>query len=80
MVLYFTNSLSSSIQKNINLLFLTLKVLTYPLNLGNIKTNNVITLSKCPIKYLELVFVSTNFEITIFLLSASQIFIGIFAT
>ena len=43
----------------------TLNVLTYPLILGIIKTNGVITLYKHPIKYLGLVFVSTNFEITI---------------
>ena len=54
-----------------NLLFsslcpsLTLNVLAYPLILGIIKTNGLIALSKYSIKYLELVFVSINFEITI---------------
>ena len=57
---------------------LTLKVLRYPLILGNIKTNGVIISSKYPIKYLELFFVSTNFEMTISLTSISQIFIGLF--
>ena len=67
----FSNSFSSSIQKDINLLFLSLfsssawNALTYLLPLGNIKTNGLITLSNYPIKYLELVFVSTYFEMTI---------------
>ena len=53
--------------KDFNLLFhsLTLNVLTYPLILGIIKTNGLIVLSQYPIKYLELVFVCTNFEKTI---------------
>ena len=42
----------------------TLDVLTYPLILSIIKTYDLIALSKYPIKYLELVFVLTNFEIT----------------
>ena len=46
MVLYFSDSFSSSIRKDINLLFLSLKVLTYPLILGNIKTNVLTTSSK----------------------------------
>ena len=64
-VLYFSNSFSSSIRKDTNLLFpsLTLNVLTYPLVLGIIKTNSLIVLSKYPIKCLELVFLLTNFEI-----------------
>ena len=68
MVLYSYNSLSSSIRKYIYLLFLflspslSLNVLTYPFILGNIKTNGLITASKHPIKYLEIFFVSTNFE------------------
>ena len=45
---------------------LTLNVLTYPLILGVIKTNGLMVLSKYPIKYLQLVFVLTNFEITIY--------------
>ena len=70
MVLDFTNSFSSSVRKEISLLFLslspssTLNALINPLILGNMKINGLITLSKYPIKYLELVFVSTNFEIT----------------
>ena len=84
--LYFSNSLSSFVRKNINLLFLclsasvTLNVLTYPLILGIIKTNGLLTLYKYPIKYLELLFVVTNFEITISLTLTSQIFIGFFPT
>ena len=56
---------SSSIQEDINLLFLSLNVLTYLLTLGNIKTNALIASSKYLIKYLELIFVSINFEIII---------------
>ena len=68
-----------------NLLFsslcpsLTLNVLAYPLILGIIKTNGLIALSKYSIKYLELVFVSINFEITILSTLTSQFFIGFFA-
>ena len=57
MVSYFSNSSSSSIHKDTNLLYLplslslTLKVLTYPLILGNFKTNGLMTLSKYPIKH-----------------------------
>ena len=43
--------------------------------LGNIKADGLKTLSKYPIKYLELVFVSINFEITILSTSSSKIFI-----
>ena len=46
MVLCFSNSLSSFIQKGINLLFLSIKILTYPHIIGNIKTNGLITLCK----------------------------------
>ena len=83
--LYFSNSSSSYIQKYISLLFLylslysTLNALTYPLILGIIKTNGLIVLSKYPIKYLESVCVSTNFEITILSTLTYQIFIGLFA-
>ena len=52
-----------------------LNVLTYLLILGIIKTHGLIVLSKYPIKYLELVFVLTNFEITILSTLTSQIFI-----
>ena len=74
-------------RKHIELLFsflsssLTLNVVTYPLILGNIKTNCLITISKYPIKQLELVFVSTNFEITNlsnFINITSQISLGFF--
>ena len=58
---------------------LTLNVLTYPLILSNIKTNGLIYLSKNPIKYLQTVFVSPNFEITILSILTSQIFIVFFA-
>ena len=56
--LYFFNSFSSSIQKDVNLLILssTLNVSTYPLVLGIMKTNGLIASSKYSIKYLELVF------------------------
>ena len=57
MVLYFFNSLSSTMLKEMNLLILPLKVLTYPSILGNIKTNG---------RYLEeLLLVSIDFDITI---------------
>ena len=45
----------------------------YPLILKNIKTNGFITSSKYSTKYLELVFVSINFEMTILLTSTFQI-------
>ena len=55
-----------------------LNVLTYPLILGIIKTNGlIIILNFTPIKYLELVFVSINFEITILSTLTSQIFSSI---
>ena len=57
---------------------LTLNVLTYPLISGIIKTDSLIVLSKYQIKYLELVFVSINFEITILSTLTSTIFIGFF--
>ena len=44
-----------------------------------VKINGLITLSKYPIKYVELVFVSTNFEITILSSLTSQILTGYFA-
>ena len=71
----------TSIQKYISLLFLflstslTLSVLISLLIWGNVDTNNFITLYKYPIKYLELLFVSTNFEVAILLKSPSQVFI-----
>ena len=70
MVLYFSNSFSPSIRKYINLLFLslspslTLNVLTNQLALIISKQSRM-TLSNYPRKYLEIVFVSTNFVITI---------------
>ena len=85
MALYFSNSLSSSIWKNINLLFLclssslTLKDLTYPLILDNIESNGLITSSKYPVRYLGLVFCSNNFEATVLSTLTSQVFIDFFA-
>ena len=61
MVLCFSNSFSPFIWKDINLWFLSLypfftfNVLTYPLILGNIKTNGLITSSTYPIKILRTV-------------------------
>ena len=53
-----------SICKDINIyLFFSLKVLTYPVILGYIKTNGLKTSSKYPLKYSEIFFVSLNFEI-----------------
>ena len=46
----------------------------YTITSNNIKTNYLIT-SKYPVKYSELVFVSTNFEITILSKLTSQIII-----
>ena len=60
-------------------LSLTLKVLTYPLNLDNTETNAPIVLPEYPIDYLDLVFVSIEFEMTILLTSTSQVFSGAFA-
>ena len=54
----------------------SLKVLIYPLILGNIKTNGISTLSEYLIKYLELVLVSINVEKTILLTSTSQNLFG----
>ena len=60
------------------LFIFNLNVLTYPPILGIIKTNSLISLSKYPIKYSGLVFVLTNFEITILARLTSQIFIVFF--
>ena len=63
-----------------NLLFLflspvlSLNVLTYPLSLGNIKTNGFITSSKYPIKHLDFFFLSTNFEMTILSILTSNFY------
>ena len=54
----------------------SLSVLTCPLVLDIIKTNGFIFLSKYPIKYLELVFVLTDIEITTLSTLPSQIFIS----
>ena len=43
---------------------------------GIIKTNGLISLSKYPIKYLELVLVLTDFEITILRTLSFRMFIG----
>ena len=75
MVLYFSDIFSLSICKDVNLLFFFLKFLIYPLIPGNTKTNGLITSFKCKIKYLELFFLSINFETTILLISTSQVLI-----
>ena len=66
--------------KDINLLFpfLTLNVIAYPLILDIFKTTGLTVLSEYPIKYLELVFILTNFEIAILSTLTSQIFVGLF--
>ena len=58
---------------------LTLNVSPYQLILGVIKINGLIALSDCPIKYLELVFILTNFEITISSTLTFQVSIGFLA-
>ena len=76
MVLYFSNSFSSSIRKDINFLFLflssslPLSFLTYLLSLGNIKANGLILRNS---------FFPTSFEVTILSTLTSEIFIGLFA-
>ena len=50
----------------------SLKVLTYPLILGNMKSNGLITSSKYPFRYLGLLFVSINFVTTILSISPSK--------
>ena len=86
MILYFSYSLSVSIQNGINLslLFLSLspslslKVLTQQLISSNIKTNNdliLITSSKYLMKYLEFFF-RFNPEITLLLTSSFYWFFG----
>ena len=77
---YFCNSFLSYLRKGINLLFLflcssfSLNILTYPLIIGNIKTNCL----KCVIKHLELIFVITNFDMTISSTLTSHMFLGLF--
>ena len=73
MVIYFSNNLSSSLSPS-----LRLNVLTYLLIFDDIKTNGFITLSKYLMKYLQLSFVSTNFQMTILLTSTSQTFVVFF--
>ena len=43
----------------------SLKVLTYTLILGNIKTNGLITTTKNPLVYYEIFFIPIKFEVTI---------------
>ena len=78
LILYFCNSLSLSMQKDINLLFLPLppSLSKYSLILGNVKTIGLITssTSKDPVTCLKIFFVSTNFEMTILIMSTSQSF------
>ena len=57
----------------------TFKVLTYSPILDNIKTNDLITISKYPIESLDLVFILINFEMTILLGRTYQILITFFA-
>ena len=88
MVLYFSNGLSSSMSKYINLLFLllslspplSLKVQIYPPILVNIKTNGFIRSSKYKIRYLKLFFVLIDFEIIILSTSIYQVLIGFYST
>ena len=61
MILYFSNSLLSFIREDINLFFF----LSPPLIFRISRANGLITSSKYPIKYLELFFVITNFEVSI---------------
>ena len=73
MALCFCNSFSSSMRNGINLLLLflsstlSLNVSTYPWVLGNINTYGFIASSRYPIKHLNLLFISINFEMTILL-------------
>ena len=60
------------------LLFLSPKVLTYPLILGNIKSYGLTTSFKYQIKYLELFFILNNFGITMLSTPISKIFISFF--
>ena len=62
MILYFSNSLLSFIREDINLFFF---FLSPPLIFRISRANGLITSSKYPIKYLELFFVVTNFEVSI---------------
>ena len=50
----------------------------YLLTIGNIRISGIITSSKHTIKYLELFFVSVNYDITILSTSPSQTFIYIY--
>ena len=79
MVLYFANSFSPSIRKDINSLFFSLKGLAYSLILAIIKGNDLKTSCKYPIKYLQIFFVSIKFEITILSTLTLTILIGYFA-
>ena len=53
--------------------------MSHPLILAIIETKGFISLSKYPIKYLELVYILTNFEITILSTLTPRIFIDLFA-
>ena len=69
--LYFSNNFLSSISHHH-------VIIIYSLMLGIIKTNSRMYLSKYPIKYLESVFVLTNFEITTLSTLTSQIITDFF--
>ena len=43
------------------------------------KTNGLLVLSKYPIKYLELLIILTDFEVTILSTLTSQVFIGFYS-
>ena len=84
--LYVSIIYSSSIPKDINLLFLSLSsffkfkclnISTLILSIS--KINGLIALHKYQIQYLELIFVLTNFEINILSTLTHKIFIGIFS-
>ena len=84
MILCCPNSILSSIRKKYQkyLLFLFLSaplscnVIIYPIILDNIESNGFITSSKYSIKYLELLFIPTNFSMIVFSTCTLQIFIG----
>ena len=69
MVFYFSNSLSWSIGKRINLLFLfsyprIFKCLDLSTHFRQSQNDGLITSYKYPVKYLDLFFGSTNLDIT----------------
>ena len=73
MIVEVSHSIPTSLQNYLSL-FSFLKVSIYPLSSRHIKTNGLGTLSRYPIKYFPLFFISFNFEITISSTSTSQSF------